>query len=406
MTKEPQQDHEHTAIPYRPEHVAMAKELADETRRNGGMAPVDIEQFWADDALASKDPFNKDIPQPAFMGRLNHECVFAELGLEIDLYRYFHNEKFQLELNRAYNKKSREIVGKAWLREEPIPEADKVPGPKGLHDIFEAENVWHDQSWWLQQSATNEDELKALLDRIDEKDIRKEILPDGWDKTLERAKEKGVDPPLYRSQRGPVTFACSIYGPENLLMLLMTNPELGERLRDTILRVMQDIRRILNEEAGYDRLSAPRGFSFADDNCCLLTPELYEFFGAPILQGMFDYCAPDPEDWRFQHSDSDMAHLLPILSRFHLQRVNFGPTLTCKEIREAMPNTVISGQLAPFTYMRNEHENIVLEFLRDHEMTKATRGLHWATAGSVSNGTKLTSMRLAMAAIQRYGRYE
>ncbi len=400
-----QQDLEHTAIPYRPEHVAMAKELVEETRKNGGLAPIDLEKFWADNADAFENPFSPNIVHPAFNAKLNFECVFDELGLEIDLYKYQHDEAFRLELNREYNKKCREIIGNTWLREEPVDPADKTPQPKGLHDIFEAKNVWHDQSWWLQQSANTEDELKALLDRIDAKDIRKEILPDGWEKTLERAKEKGEDPPLYRSQRGPVTFACSIFGPENLLMLLMTNPELGGRLRDTILRVMQDIRRILNEEAGYDRLSAPRGFSFADDNCCLLTPELYEFFGAPILKGMFDYCASDPDDWRYQHSDSDMAHLLPILSTMRFSRVNFGPTLTCEQIRKAMPNTVIQGQLAPFTYMRNEEENIVLEFLRDHEMTRETRGLEFATAGSVSNGTKLTSMRLAMAAVQRFGRY-
>ena len=37
--------------------------------------------------------------------------------------------------------------------------------------------------------------------------------------------------------------------------------------------------------------------------------------------------------------------------------------------------------------------------------TGRERGLVWATAGSINNGTRLTSMRLAMAAIQRYGRY-
>lgn len=398
-------DLEHTAIPWKPEHVAMARELVEETRKNDGLAPIDLERFWAENAVSLENPFSPDIVQPAFNAKLNFECVFAELGLEIKLLKYMNDEAFKLELNREYNKRAREIVGNAWLPEEAKDPADKTPHPRGLSHIFEAENVWHDQSWWLQQSANTEDELKALLDRIDAKDIRKEILPDGWDRTLARAKKKGVDPPRYVHQRGPVTFACSIFGPENLIMMLMTNPDLGERLRDTILRVMLDMRRILDEEAGYTPETAPRGFSFADDNCCLLTPDLYDFFGAPILRGMFDYCAPDPEDWRYQHSDSDMAHLLPILSEMGFQKVNFGPTLTCEQIRAAMPNTVIQGQLAPFTYMRNEEENIVLEFLRDHDMTRESRGLEFDTAGSISNGTKLTSMRLAMAAVQHFGRY-
>ena len=40
------------------------------------------------------------------------------------------------------------------------------------------------------------------------------------------------------------------------------------------------------------------------------------------------------------------------------------------------------------------------------QMAREMRGLVFATAGSINNGTRLTSMRLAMAAIQRYGRFE
>lgn len=150
---------------------------------------------------------------------------------------------------------------------------------------------------------------------------------------------------------------------------------------------------------------APHGFSFCDDNCCLLTPEMYELFGYPVLEGMFARYSPNPEDRRYQHSDSPMAHLLPLLGRLDLTGANFGPTVMVSEIREHLPHAVIDGQLAPFTYCRNEEENIVLEFLRDFEMARERRGLVFSTAGSINNGTRLTSMRLAMAAIQRYGRY-
>jgi len=67
---------------------------------------------------------------------------------------------------------------------------------------------------------------------------------------------------------------------------------------------------------------------------------------------------------------------------------------------------VIYGQLAPFTLMRNEEEKIVAEFLRDFGMAREKRGLVFATAGSINNGSRLTSMRLIMAAIQEYGRYD
>ena len=133
----------------------------------------------------------------------------------------------------------------------------------------------------------------------------------------------------------------------------------------------------------------------------LLTPEQYDYFAAPIVQGMFEHCAPDPADWRFQHSDSAMEHLVPILARFHLHEANFG----CELIREHMPRTVIQGQLTPFTYSRDDRVGMVAEFLRDKQAVGATRGLRYATAGSVNNGSRLHGLRLIMAAVQRWGWY-
>jgi len=256
------------------------------------------------------------------------------------------------------------------------------------------------------QSAHNEDELRALLDRVEERDVRGCILAESWDEERDRLTALGVKPPLYRGQRGPVTFATSIYGAENFVMLTLTNPDLAVRLRDAILRVMLEIGRVLDEEAGYTPETAPHGFYFCDDNCCLLTPELYDLFAHPILKGMFERYSSDPEDMRGQHSDSAMGHLLPILARLDMKHVNFGPTVTVREIREHMPGAVIAGQLAPFTYSRNEEENIVLEFLRDFEMAREKRGLVFSCAGSINNGSRLTGMRLIMSAIQRYGRYD
>ena len=67
----------------------------------------------------------------------------------------------------------------------------------------------------------------------------------------------GVKPRMYRGQRGPVTFATSIYGVDNFCMLLMTNPDLAVRLSETILRTMLEIARVLDEEAGYTPETAP-----------------------------------------------------------------------------------------------------------------------------------------------------
>ncbi|HIJ72503.1 MAG TPA: hypothetical protein HPP83_00230 [Candidatus Hydrogenedentes bacterium] len=388
-----------------PEHVQKMKALVAETRANDGLAPVDVERFWADQEIADKDPFGASIPQVPFGAILNWECVFDELGVPEDHWRYEHDEAWRLTLSRAYNDRAEAVVGRRLLSEEKADASRRYPPVKGLHDVFEAENVWRGQSWWLEQSARNEDELEALLDRVEARDIRRFILPENWNGEKARLAALGVKPPLYRGQRGPVTFACSIYGAENLILLILTNPKLATRFSNAIRDVMLEIARVLDEEAGYTPETAPRGFGFADDNSCLLTPDMYEFFAYPILEAIFARYAPDPGDMRYQHSDSDMAHLLPILGRLDLTGTNFGPTVTVAEIRAHLPNAVIDGQLAPFTYSRNEQENMVLEFLRDFDMAREKRGLRFATAGSINNGTRLTSMRLLMAAIQRYGRY-
>ena len=94
-----------------------------------------------------------------------------------------------------------------------------------------------------------------------------------------------------------------------------------------------------------------------------------------------------------------------IAHKLDLGGTNFGPTLTVAEIHAHCPHAVVHGQLAPFTYSRNEEANIVAEFLRDLDQAREKRGLQFTTAGSINNGSRLSGMRLVMAAIQRHGRY-
>jgi uroporphyrinogen decarboxylase len=100
-----------------------------------------------------------------------------------------------------------------------------------------------------------------------------------------------------------------------------------------------------------------------------------------------------------------MGHLLPLLGKLGMTSVNFGPNVMIRDIRSHLPRAVIHGQLAPFTFSRNEEVNMVAELLRDHEMAREQRGVVFATAGSINNGSRLTGMRLLMAAIREYGRY-
>jgi len=388
-------------------HLCQAEKLVAKAKAHGGLAPLDIERFWADEEQARKDPWAKDCPQVPLGIRMSNECVFDELGEPEDWHRLFHDEAFRVDLEHRYNDKAVPIVGRRLLGEHRSDPKLAWPRVKELYDIFEAKNVWHDWSYWLQQSAHSEDELKALLDRVEKRleNLREFILPPNWAEEKARLTALGGKVGIYRGQRGPVTFAMSIFGAEPLIFLIMDNPGLAGRFSRLILRAMLERARILDEEAGYTPATAPHGWWWADDNCALLNAEMYELFGWPVLKGIFDRYSPDPKDGRYQHSDSDMGQLLPLLGKLNLNGCNFGPNLTVTQIREHLPHAVIQGQLAPFTFSRNEEVNMVAEFLRDLEMAREKRGLMFTTAGSINAGSKLTGMRLIMAAIQEYGRY-
>ncbi len=387
-------------------HIDRAERIAAEAAASpDGLAPVDFERFWMEQALCDKHPWNP--PQMPLGIPMSHECVFDELGIPEDWHRLTHDEGWRVSLCTRYNDIAERVVGRRLLNEKMSDPSRAWPGTKGLHDIFEAQNVWHNESYWLKQSADTPEELSALLDRVEKRltNLRSFILPSNWNEEKKRLRALGVPPPLYRGQRGPVTFATSIYGAENLIFLIIDNPELAGRLRDLLLKSMLELARVLDEEAGHTPESAPHGFYFADDNCCLLNPEMYEFFGYPILKGMFERYSPSPDDMRGQHSDSAMGHLLPLLGKLGMTSVNLGPTLSAAEIRRHLPKAVINGQLAPFTFSRDEKVNTIAELLRDFELSRERKGIRFATAGSINNGSRLATLRLIMHTIQRHCRY-
>ena len=208
------------------EHISKAEWLVKEAHKNGGLAPLDVERFWMDQDESMKEPFSKNIKQLPLGVFHSNEIVFDELGIPEDMWRLETDEVWKLSVNKVYNDKAEKIIGRRILSEKtPVPASDRYPAVKSLHDVFEARNVWHEGSWWLQQSANTEDELNALLDRVEKRDIRKFILPDGWDEAKVKLMSRGIKPGLYRWQRGPCTFATSIYGSENMLFLVLDNPD-------------------------------------------------------------------------------------------------------------------------------------------------------------------------------------
>lgn len=396
----------------RTENKQKVDTLLADTKANGGLAPLDIPQFWEDQKKAAANPFGSDIPQVPLGAICNWECIFDELGIKQDWWRFLYEDKeWALDISRKYNDKAEKIVGRRLLSESRPDPNMSWPKIKELHDIFEGENVWEGGatgSWWLKQAANTPDELSALLDRVEKRleSLRDFMLPENWESEKTRLLAAGRNVPKYRGQRGPCTFACSIYGSENLLLLFYDDPALFERFSNVLGRAILARAKVLDDEAGLSAEEAQGAWHWADDNCCLFSPDMYAAFAMPIHRAVFGKYAPKPEHRRYQHSDSDMEHLLPLLAELDLKGTNFGPTLSVSVIREHCPNAVIDGQMAPFTYSRNEETNMVAEFLRDFDQAREKRGLNFTTAGSINNGSRLSGMRLLMAAIQRYGRYD
>jgi len=391
-----------------PAHVQAAEDLVAEAAAHGGLAPLDIEAFWHDDDEAHRDIWAADCPQMPLGVRMSAECVFAELDEAEDWHRHYHDGAYKQALCRRYNDRAEPIVGRRLLDESAPPDPSHIwPQPKQLYDIFEAKNIWNNESYWLMQVVDTPRDLEALLERVEKRldSLRDFLLPSEWHSEKKRLQELGIPSPIYRAQRGPVTFATSIFGVENLIYLLIDQPDLAQRfscvLRDAILARA----RILDEERGWDAGASARGWYWLDDNCYLLNNEMYEVFARPILEAVFATYSPEPGDRRGQHSDSDMAHQLPSLAKLGLNEVNLGPNISVAEIRQALPRAAIHGQLAPFTFSRNEEVNLVAECIRDAEMARTQRGVIFSTAGSINNGSRLTGLRLIMAAIQRHGQY-
>lgn len=338
---------------------------------------------------------------------MSDECVFSELGEEGEPWGNTPRER-RIELNKRYNDKAESIVGKRLLSEYVPAEDECFPEIKRIGEVFECEYTHYNGTEWLEGHLTTPQELESMLDRVERLDIRMFMLPDNWEMEKKRIFESyGKRPDQLRHARGPVTLATSIYGIENLIYLMIDEEELAERFFNVICDVIIKMAEVMDKEVEYDEEKQPSGFSFADDNCYLLTPELYETFAYPVLKRVFERFCSNAKAYRYQHYDSEMGHLLPILAKLNLTGCNFGPTVLVDEIRKYMPKTRIDGCLAPFTFMRNNEDNIIKEVKRDCEMIKATniKGLNLFTSGSINDGSLLTSMRTVMYAIQTYGRY-
>ncbi len=146
------------------------------------------------------------------------------------------------------------------------------------------------------------------------------------------------------------------------------------------------------------------GIAINDDNCFLFSPELYERYCAPVMENLFKKFAPEKTDTRYQHLDSNMQHLIPILNELGVNAVNFGPEIHPATIRKLMPDARIYKQMPPFVLRNGTKEKIIEIVKRDMDILKADGNFVETPAGSVASGTPLKNIRIYMWAVQEYGK--
>lgn len=357
---------------------------------------LDLDRFWRENAACLGRDFSTDKPRAPLLLPLDDHWLLDEMKVPSTV-RFYRDVDYRLELHRQCNDRCQREIG---IR--PFPEAIPWPPPKRIEEVFGSYQVLTEGGTpWLEPSVRTIEDLVRIMDQVERMDLADFVFQDGMPDFPDCPPPEGGRPEQPMTTRGPATIGTSVCGTERYIYFLIDYPAEMQRFHELLAVKLVEYAYVLADAMGV----IPRGYGFLDDNCALLSPSLYERFCAPVLQYVFDALAPGPDDWRYQHSDSAMDHLLPILSRFHFKAVNFGPTVRAKDIRRHMPRTCIHGQVAPMTLRNAPSEAIIAEVRRDFEAVGGDGGLVITTAGSVAAGTTFDRLRCLMWAVDRYCRY-
>jgi uroporphyrinogen decarboxylase len=93
-----------------------------------------------------------------------------------------------------------------------------------------------------------------------------------------------------------------------------------------------------------------------------------------------------------------MGHLMPLLNELGINEVNLGPSLHPQEIRAALPNAIIHGQMPPMTLRAGGADEIRAIVQRDFDTLGYSLFVE-CTSGVTSAGTAWEHIRLYMQAV-------
>ncbi len=359
---------------------------------------LDVKKFWEENEKCLL-PFSIQKPRVPMLFWLDDHFVLEEMKIPSTL-RYYNDSKYREDILKQFNERTDKLIGKRFYDDGP-----EVPKPERFEVIMGSKiELSEGGTPWLESTVKNIDDVKKLIARAEKLDMNKEAFPEDWQqqkKDYERLSGKKLKFGDC-SSRGPATMATSILGTVNTCMFIMDEPEIMDEFFRLLTEKLIEYHNAILFDTDHD---SRQGYELFDDNCYLFPPAQYERFCVPVLERIFKEFAPGPQHKRYQHSDSDMGHLMSILSDIGVNVVNLGPNIHPGEIRAAMPKTVILGQIPPFTLRDGTPEEIIEMVRRDIDSVGQDGGLIESPAGSVPEGTSFENLRVYMWAVHTYGRY-
>lgn len=348
-------------------------------------AMLDLKAFWEENHKSSGKAFRTDKPRAPIGISVDDHWLIDEMKVPSTL-RYYNDGEYQARINRECNDRCEAAIG---LR--PFSELPPTLSPLRIEHLFGSHTeLTEGGTPWLEPGHDSIESFAAKLDELDRVDILELALSNGA--VVEKTGGEG-----HAWSRGPTTVACSVLGPEQFLYWMVDEPELMHRYFDTFVRAHTAYHGGLAQLRG----AKITGCAWLDDFCVLLSPSLHREFALPAMKACMDAFP----GYRFQHSDSAMEHLLPVLAECDYHGVNFGPTVPVRAIRDAMPGAEIQGQVPPFLLRDGTVDELRDCIRRDFAEVGGDGGMVITTAGSVAAGTTLDKIRAFMEIVQEDCRY-
>lgn len=355
----------------------------------------DAEAFWQENALCTEPTTSK--PRCSASLPVDDHWLFEFMAVPSTL-RYYREKSYRDALHRQANELTRQYLGIAYFDEDSW-----VNSPRRIENLFGCDFAYTENATpWLTHVTDDPTEFARVLDRAEETDMSTWAFPEAYMDEWNARRQAGKPlPTLGGGGRGPATVMTSVLQPETYFYWIEDHPELMHRFSDVLARKMIELNEVLRGFSG----NTARAWWILDDNSCLFSPQAYRDFCFPALKRVMDHFAPAGA-FRYQHSDSAMGHLLDLQRELGICRVNYGPEIDVRFIRNKMPGVFVDGHMPPFLLRNGTPEQIRQRIADDFAHAGCDGGLNVTTAGSVAAGTGLGRMRWFMYCVSQDCRYD